>query len=123
VIALNMMDIAKGRGYKIDVEKLSEQLGVPVIPTVATVKKGLDELKDAILESARKERPEKPMITYGEAVEGLIEDVVTIIEKDESLYGKYPIRWMAIKLLERDEEVLGKIEGSMVERELMEAIA
>jgi ferrous iron transport protein B len=123
VVALNMMDIAEGKDYKIDVEKLSEQLGAPVIPTVATAKKGLEELKDTILEAARKETPEKPLITYGKEIESLIEKLVTIIEKDESLAKKYPTRWMAIKLLERDEDALGKIEGSVVEVELMEVIS
>jgi small GTP-binding protein len=123
IVALNMMDIAEVKGYKIDVERLSEQLGVPVIPIVAIVKKGLEELKDAILEAAGKERLEKPLIIYGKEIESLIEKLVTIIEKDESLARKYPTRWMAIKLLERDEDVLGKIEGSVVDGELMEVIS
>jgi ferrous iron transport protein B len=48
VIALNMIDMAARDGLTIDAEKLSAELGVPVIPTVAVRRKGIDELKDAI---------------------------------------------------------------------------
>jgi ferrous iron transport protein B len=48
VVALNMIDMAERDGLKIDTEKLSAELGVPVIPTVAVRKKGIDELKAAI---------------------------------------------------------------------------
>jgi len=51
VIALNMIDEAEARGIRIDVPKLAERLGVPVVPTVATRGKGLDELKAAVVRS------------------------------------------------------------------------
>lgn len=53
VVALNMMDEAEGSGVQIDVAKLSRQLGVPVIPTVAVKKKGIAELKAGIARAAR----------------------------------------------------------------------
>lgn len=53
VVALNMMDEAAARGVAIDVPLLRERLGVPVIPTVATSKQGLEELKQALLLAAR----------------------------------------------------------------------
>ena len=48
VVALNMSDIADSRGLKIDVPLLSQGLGAPVVPTVASKGQGLDELKKAI---------------------------------------------------------------------------
>jgi ferrous iron transport protein B len=48
IIALNMMDEARNNGMKIDVEKMSDELGVPVIPTVAVKGEGLTEIKEAI---------------------------------------------------------------------------
>ena len=48
VVALNMMDEVKKNGIKMDVEELSRQLGVPVIPTIITKGEGLDEVKDAL---------------------------------------------------------------------------
>lgn len=122
VVALNMFDIAEDKGYKITVDKLSERLGVPVIPTVATKKKGMEELKDAIIEAAERKALTKPKITYGKKIEELIDYIVKILEKDENLAGKYPLRWLAIKLLEMDEDVLTKIKGSKYGRELMEVV-
>ncbi|HDN79388.1 MAG: hypothetical protein DRI61_10455 [Chloroflexi bacterium] len=52
VIALNMMDMAEARDYKIDVEGLSELLGVPVVPTVANKGKGIKDLLDAVIKAA-----------------------------------------------------------------------
>jgi len=118
VVALNMYDVAMEKGYKIDVEDLSRQLGVLVVPTVATAKQGMEKLKDAILKAAEKGK-RKIKITYGEKVEGLIEKVAKTIEKDKKLTEKYPLRWLAIKLLERDEDILEKIKESSIRDELM----
>jgi small GTP-binding protein len=101
VIALNMFDVAKEKGYKIDAKKLSEQLGVPIVPTVATTKEGMEELKDEVLNAAQRKGLVEPRITYGEKIEGLIHSIVKIIKKDEILARKYPPRWLAIKLLEK----------------------
>ncbi|MBN1536347.1 MAG: 50S ribosome-binding GTPase [Anaerolineales bacterium] len=48
IVALNMSDVADGRGIKIDVKKLSDALKIPIIPTIASKEIGLDELKLAI---------------------------------------------------------------------------
>jgi len=54
VIALNKVDMSEDLGYQIDVKELSRFLGgVPVVPTVATTKEGMEELKDAIVEAAK----------------------------------------------------------------------
>jgi small GTP-binding protein len=123
VIVLNMFDVAKEKSYKIDVKKLSEQLGVPIVPTVATTKEGMKELKDEILHAAQKRGLVKPKITYGKKIEDLIHSIVKIIEKDETLVQKYPPRWLAIKLLEKDEDVLKKIRSSRYQGELMEVVS
>lgn len=123
VIALNMYDIAKDKGYKIDVKGLSKRLGAPIVPTVATTKEGMEFLKDEIVRAAKKQGRRRTKITYGKKVEGLIESVVKIIKGDEKLVEKYPPRWLAIKLLERDEDVLEKIKSSRYRDELMEVIS
>ena len=51
VVALNMSDVARSRGIKIDVPKLSQALGLPVVPTVASKGQGLDQLKAAIVQA------------------------------------------------------------------------
>jgi ferrous iron transport protein B len=60
VIALNMIDMAEARGYKIDIAKLSEGLsGVPVVPTVASRGQGIEQLKERIIRAARSQPREE----------------------------------------------------------------
>lgn len=51
IVALNMMDEAKAQGIEIDVDKLSNQLGVPVIPTIAVKKQGIEDIKNKVAEA------------------------------------------------------------------------
>jgi ferrous iron transport protein B len=53
VVALNMSDLAESRGIKIDVPMLSQALGAPVVPTVASKGQGLDRLKETIVEATK----------------------------------------------------------------------
>ena len=120
VVALNKSDIAESLGYEIDVKGLSELLGVPVVPTIATVKVGMEELKDAIVEASK--RGVKARVRYREDIEELIERIGDILRRDEALIKKYPIRWLAIKIIERDEEVMRLIEERGLMGELREVI-
>lgn len=123
VIALNKYDIAKSLGYEIDIGALSNILGVPVIPTVATTKQGMEKLKEAVVEAAReKERRRIIKISYGKAADELISRVEKAILKDEELSGKYPTRWLAIKVLEGDEEILKEVEESPWKNEILEMV-
>jgi len=127
VIALNKCDIANELEYEIDINGLSELLGVPVVPTVATTREGMKELKDSVL-GADKERGTKRIvkISYGKQLDGLISRIEKILQKDEELTGKYPTRWLAIKLLEGDKEVLEIVHKSSCRHEvagqLLEAV-
>jgi len=82
VIALNMMDAAEKLGLRIDTERLSALLGAPAIPVVATKRKGLEALRDA-LESVLASRPDTkaPGVSYGEALESDIAELIPRIEE------------------------------------------
>jgi ferrous iron transport protein B len=122
LLVLNMVDIAEDKGYKINAYKLSEQLGIPVVSTVATKGKGLAELKDTILEAVKKHPLVTPKLTYGEKIEAVLGDVVVLLKKNPALQQKYPLRWLAIKLLEKDQQALDIIKHSQNSREIMEVI-
>ncbi|KYH38918.1 MAG: iron transporter FeoB [Candidatus Bathyarchaeota archaeon B26-1] len=122
VIALNKYDIAKSLGYKIDVDALSRILGVRVVPTVATTKEGIKDLLEAITEAAREGKRRRIVVGYGKAAEELISRVEKAILKDKELSSKYPTRWLAIKILEGDEEVLKEAERSPYRDEILEVI-
>ena len=105
VIALNMMDVAEAKGLEIDIQRLSEILGVPVIPTVADKRRGIDDLLSAVVgvaEGKIKRRPYK--LDFGRHLERQIEEIEGML-KDVDL-GEHPSRWFAIKLLENDSEVI-----------------
>jgi len=124
VIVLNMIDIAKNKGYKIDVDKLSTLLGVPVIPTIAIKKIGMEDLKDAILEASEREkkRHRHTVLSYGEDIEELIIKVANIIEEDPKLVEFYPPRWLAVRLLEGDDDAIRRIQDSRCKEKLIEVI-
>jgi len=119
IVALNMMDVAETRGVKIDVELLSELLGVPVVPVVALRNRGTDELTETIAHALRGEaRFRGIQVLYGREAEEEIAKLRAAIESDEALdqafLGKYSARWLAVKLLEEDERVeedLDRVEG------------
>ena len=111
VLALNMMDLAEHRGLKIDVEKLSELLGVEVVPTVARGGKGMNELLDAVVRTAeRKYNWEPKRLRYGRDLDDKITEICRILDESDFDAGLMHPRWLAIKALEGDSEVLGVIE-------------
>lgn len=106
VIALNQMDMAKKKGIKIDQEKLEKILGVPVVPTVATSRVGIYELMQTSVDVVEKGVGNPTRIRYGEEVETRIRKLSEVVDR---LQLPYPARWVAIKLLEGDEQIEGRI--------------
>jgi len=110
VVALNMMDVANSRNYRIDVDRLSGLLGAPVVPIVAARKEGNDELLSEIVNvfegSATKRRVN---LHYGHELEEHIAELEALISRDSELSQHFPPRWLAIKLLEGDREVLERL--------------
>lgn len=120
VIALNKFDVAEDLGYEINVSELSKLLGVPVVPTVATTQGGMEKLKERVVRAAKeKSRRRIIEISYGKKIDELIAKIERILQKDENLTKIYPARWLAIKVLEADEEVLKIIEKSPCVHEIV----
>ena len=108
VVALNLMDEVERRGWEIDVEALESDLGVPVVPTVATEGKGLPELMDALVDVAAGDRPTDPTaVDYGLTVEGHVETLEADLDH-LGIDGRR--RWMALRLLEDDPEIVEAFE-------------
>jgi len=126
VVALNQVDMAEKRGIAVDHERLSETLGVKVVPTVAITGEGLNELLQAIVEAVEKgKRLTAKQLTYGKEVEERIERLESEVRK-LALSEKYPPRWVSIKLLERDHlvaEMVSKCEGGAEVLELADELA
>jgi ferrous iron transport protein B len=110
VIILNMMDVAKSRGYQIDIDGLTQELGAPVVPMIATQKQGHNRLLQEIVNIFENKTNRKRInLYYGSELEDHLSELEGIIAKDEELARQFPPRWLAIKLLEEDNEVLEKI--------------
>ena len=106
-IALNMMDVAEGRGIRIDIARLSELLGVPVIPTVARSGKGKRELMAAA--AAVADTPDKTItlpISYGDDIDAALTEMEPLIADGKFLTEYYPAHWVALKYLEKDDQIV-----------------
>ncbi|TJX14753.1 ferrous iron transport protein B [Tissierella creatinini] len=109
IIALNMMDEAKSKNIDIDIEKLSQNLGIPVIPTIAAKKKGIDSLIQKAVEFINEDIYNYDPISYGENIDKEIHDIRILLKGSSR---EYPNNWIAIKALEGDKEVLNKLKSN-----------
>jgi len=113
ILNLNMMDVLRNRDMKIDVDALSRQLGIPVVPTCMKCGRGKQEMRDAIVRTVAALRPVSTLhIDYGE-MEPLLRDIIERLSTESSLAERYPLRWLAIKLMEGDSEVLQVLRGNL----------
>ncbi len=111
VICLNQVDEAKKKGITINVKKLEQLLGVPVVPAVAIRGEGIYELTKTAVRVARDCQNRKSALRYGEEIEQRITKLEQTIQ-DADLDLKYPSRWVAIKLLENDPEIKKLLDSS-----------
>ncbi len=123
VLALNMMDIIEERGMEIDLHRLPEMLGIPVIPVSARKKSGLDILMHAVCHHASQQgrdsiqhhhseghhvhdHHKEYAMVYSDDIEDKID---ALRDRFKNKYPEFPNhRWLAIKTLEHDDEILAK---------------
>jgi len=105
LFALNMADLAKSRGIRIDAKKLSELLNVPVVFTISNKNEGIDNLlKEAIkLATSSSKTYQERKVRYNRDIEDSILQLQNLIEQKISEKLPYNTRWTAIKLLEDDK--------------------
>jgi len=122
ILDLNQVDFAAKKGIKIDAEKLSLALGVPVVQTVAITGAGINELLSTVVAVANREKQLQPLkVTYGKEIEKRAQAIEKLVNaKLPQICAVYPARWIAIKLLERDEDVTGKIRNYENGKEVLE---
>ncbi len=126
IIALNMIDVAKDRGIEIRAERLSSLLGTPVVPVVARMGQGKDQLVEQALAVAASEQIWQPLdISYGDDLDETIMNLVAEIEREHFLTDTYPARFTAIKYLENDEQIIaiGRKTSSDVAEKLESIVA
>ncbi len=105
VVCVNLIDEAKRKKINIDFKGLSKHLGVPVIPTNARSKKGLDKLMDAVYDITNNHKAAKPIqITYDDTIEQAIKMLQAKVR--ELVGDKIDSRWTALKLLDGDAALI-----------------
>ena len=121
VVALNMMDEVRANGGTVDVKKLSESLGVPVIPISAAKNEGVSELSDKMVYVAKNRiLPKRIDFCSDGPVHRCIHAVAHVIE-DHARNISVPPRFCATKLIEGDDEYFAdRLELDKNERELIE---
>ena len=121
VVALNMMDEVRANGDTIDVQQLSRNLGIPIVPISAAKNEGCDELVQRTIEVAnQKERPRGLDLCQGE-VHRAVHSIAHIIEEELKKTG-LPARYAATKVVEGDPITLGKLQLSDSEKGIVEKI-
>ena len=116
ILAFNMSDLAEARGYEIDTDSLSKLLGVTIVRTVGHKGEGMDELKDAIVKVAISETRQRPAtVTYGDEIERVLAPLIESLSSEPALMEKFQPRWLAVKLLEKDQDVRRKVEELVAE--------
>jgi len=112
VIAMNMTDMAVSRGVITDDKRLSQLLNVPVVPTIGNKRKGMDELLQAAVDIAENlDRPSPATVNYGRDFEGELASLTDVLYDSDISFNGYQPRWVALKLLEGDDEISRLIES------------
>ena len=107
VIALNMADVAEEMGIKYDLKKMAEMTGATIVSTVGRTNIGTKDLLEATISVAASQKAPGVTINYGDLLEGKISELVEELKQAGTV--TYPLRWVAVKLLEKDADVIGKV--------------
>ncbi len=110
VVALNMFDETERRGDNVDFDKLSELFGVPMVPTVFTNGRGVENLFHEVIKIYEMQEGDDPHyrhihINHGHEIENGIADIQHHLKNENDVRQRYSTRYLAIKLLENDKDV------------------
>ena len=110
VCALNMFDETEKRGDVVNYDKLSELFGIPMVPTVFTSGRGVDELFSAVIKLYEGTEDEEAHfrhihINHGHEIEDGISRIQKYLKEDAVIRQRYSTRYLGIKLMERDRDV------------------
>jgi ferrous iron transport protein B len=111
VIALNMSDELEKKGDILDYVALGKMIGIPIIPTIASKGKGINDLFDKIIEvyEDKDSIVRHIHINYGNTIENAISKIQPLIKQNKEIADKFSSRYISIKLLEADKTTLNQL--------------
>jgi len=117
VLALNMMDVARKRGTELDTERLSREIGCPVVPVVAVTREGLTELQARMLAVADGRQGGGFSLAHDECVEQAVAELAPHFARTDGGAGAQAnAHWLALKLLEGDPAAVARANAEARER-------
>ena len=119
VIALNMMDMVRKNGDRIDVKKLSDALGCQIIETSAVKGEGSAEVAKAALSLAQRKAAAPKPLKFNAKLEQMLEQIARLLQGDCQPQN---LRWYSIKLFERDEKAIEQLKLSPAALEEIEGL-
>ncbi len=126
VLALNMADIAEKQGFAFDRDKIGQFFnGAEVVLTVGSKGTGLNDLLDAVIKKSQEGCSEIATggVNYGEDIEKELSLLANVVDAEHSLAERYGNRWLALKMLEQDQDIMSKGHKSDVLSAVNESIA
>lgn len=127
IVALNMVDVAKKNGIKIDVDAMSRTFGVKFIPTIGRTRKGVESLKKAVIDKISKlesdgKTESSLFIEYPSVIEKGISKLISILNQ-EGIISSLSLRGIAVKILEENDFVLkSKVLNNGIQDKVFEVI-
>lgn len=108
VVALNMYDELERSGDKFDYEAMGRMIGVPMVPTVSKTGRGIDELFDTVIEvyEGRNDVVRHVHIAFTKDIESAVKAIQTELKKEQTLDLHFSARYLSIKFLEGDKEIV-----------------
>lgn len=121
VFVFNMKDMAQEMGIKIDTKSLSNLFGVPIVETVGSKGDGVKNILDEAIKAAQVPDIKYPVITYDKVIEKYVNSVEELIKQQSANIENYNTRWLAVKLLEGDKDVMQTVPSPIVAEEVKRA--
>ena len=121
ILALNMMDEILGNGISIDVQKLEEELGIPIVPISASKNDGVDELTHRAIKCAEAKLKPKSLDFCCGHVHNAIHSIAHLITDEASASG-LPLRFAATKIVEGDQPVIKRLKLMEPELDIIQHI-
>ncbi|GHT40772.1 ferrous iron transport protein B [Bacteroidia bacterium] len=124
IIALNMYDELSQKGDAFDYKLLSQMIGIPIVPTIASKGKGINELMDTVIGLYEEKEPvyRHIHINYGEDINQSIEKIKTEVKKNPVLTDRFHSQYVALKLLEIDQAFTDQVARIPETKQLMDVV-